>query len=387
MNKNIYSFLILLFFGYVGLFAQTKKKYQKTFSVDKNTRLNFETRNIDVTFKIWDKDEVKVDFQVNFKNYTELEEKHIANGIIVYAAMQSTMGDSNYLEIRNSSSTSIGKLSYQIRSGEIHIKDMFAEKKEANTYKTVREINSQISKSSKGFEDLNGYVVFENDSVALKDIRKSNHKGIQRIQSTYDIYIPAYMMMDLNVTSANVSFEGKFTNHIVGSFHESNLIASELNNEQNSIALMNGTAKIKKIVGGNYMFRNATEGIIGQLENVKVQTEFSKFKFGEMSKDVHIHDFKSDFLIYNIGTNFNMINMLCEYSDIKMYVNKDQKYYLEAIGNNAVLNDDNTKIIMQPNKTGEKFKMFTRGKDDEETRKNTFKLDLVHGFVTLLYKK
>ena len=60
MNKTIYNFLMLLFIGSFGLIAQTQKKYQKSFSVNEKTRLSFDTQNIDVTFKTWDKDEVKI---------------------------------------------------------------------------------------------------------------------------------------------------------------------------------------------------------------------------------------------------------------------------------------------------------------------------------------
>lgn len=387
MNKILYNLVIMLFIGSFGLMAQSQKKYQKTFTVDKHTRLNFATRNIDVTFKVWDKDEVKVDFEINFKNYTAEEEKHISNGINVSATMQSTMGDSNYLEIRNASPTSIGKLSYQIKKGEIYIANFNKEEKTPNSYKTVSALNREISENSTGFNDLEGYVVFTNDSVALKNIKNSNHKGIQSIQARYEIYVPSYLMMNLHVTNANIHFDGKFTNHIEASFEQSKLLASELNNEQNSISFMNGSVKVKKMVGGSYAFRNITEGLIGQLDNVVMQTEFSKFRFGELTENVRIKDFKSDFMIYNLGENFKTIDMMCEYSDIKLYTAIDQNYYMEAMGNNAVLNDNGVKVIMQPNRNGEKLKMFTRGINDKENNKNTFKLDIIHGFVTLLYNK
>jgi len=387
MNKIIYKLLIFFFIGSFGLMAQSQKKYQKTFSVDENTRLLFETQNIDVTFKIWNKDEVKIDFMVDFKNYSEEEIKHISNGIIVAATMQSTMGDSNYLEIRNASPTSIGKLSYQIKSGEIRIDNLFSEKEKTNQHKTVAELNKEISQNSNGFQELDGYVVFKNDSVALKNIKTSNHKEIQSIRATYEIYVPSYMMMDLRVNRANLHLDGTFINHINASFQEGNLLASELNNEKNNINFINGSFKVKKIVGGNYAFKNVTTGLIGQLENVMMHTEFSKFRIGEITKNAKFKDFKSDFLIYNVGTNFSSITMFCEYSDIKLYTVKDPNYYMEAFGNNAVMNDNGMKIIMQPNRDGEKFRMFSRGKDTEETKKNMFKLDLTHGFITLLYNK
>lgn len=387
MNKTIYSLITLFFIGSFGLMGQTRKKYQKTFTVDKNTKLRFETHNVDVTFKTWNKNQVKVDFNVNFKNYSDEEINAISNGIVIAATMQSTMGESNYLHIRNASPTSIGKLSYRILKGEIRIENMFFQKEKENRYKTVTDINKEISENNKGFYDLDGYVLFKDDSLALKNIKNTSRKEVQSIRSSYEIYVPKYMMLDLLVNNANVYFEGNITNQIKGSFEESLLEASELNNENTLISFMSGSVKVKKIVGGNYMFKNVSNGLIGQLENVVLQTEFSKFDIGEITKNVQIKDFKSDFFIYNLDDNFESIDMICEYSDIKMYIDKDQKYYIEAVGNNAVLNDNGEKIIMQPNRDGEKFKMFTRGKDDPETRKNIFKFDLIHGFVTLFYNK
>ncbi|MFK7748885.1 MAG: hypothetical protein AB8B65_10865 [Kordia sp.] len=387
MNNKIYNTLILFLIGSFGLIAQTEKKYQKTFEVDKNTKLLFETQNIDVTFKTWNKDEVKVDFIVDFKNYSEEEIKKISEGIIVSAQMETSMGDMNYLRIANSSATSIGRLSYQVSDGKISVDNIFSEKKEPNRYRTVKDINKEISKRYEGFHDLDGHVIFENDSVAFKDIDKSNHKGILRIRSKYEVYIPSYLTVDLSVAQAKVNFDGTFTNLIRGNFQESELSADELNNEGNSIQFMNGSIRVKKLAGGSYSFRNVTFGLFGEIENLLMNTEFSKISIGEIKRNVRFRDFKSDFFFYNLTENFKLITMMCEYSDIKMYIDKDQKYYMEAVGNNAVLKDGDVKIIMQPNKEGKKSKMFTRGKDNEENRKNSFKLDLVHGFVSLFYNK
>jgi len=387
MNNKIYKTFILFLIGSFGLIAQTEKKYQKTFEVDKNTKLMFQTNNIDVTFKIWNKDKVKVDFTIDFKNYSEEEIKKISNEIIVSTRMESSMGEMNYLNIKNASPTSIGKLSYVLKSGEIRVENLLSDKEEPNKYKSVADIYNEIDDSGKGLQDLEGFVVFENDKVALKDLKNSSHKEIQSIRSKYEIYIPSFMAIEMMADNANIFFEDTFTNAIRGSFKESTLKANTLHNEKNMFSFMNGSIRIKEISGGRFMFRNISKGLIGKVENAILETEFSKIDIGEITKNVQFTDFKSDFLIYNLGENFESIKMTCEYSDIKMYTIKDQKYYMEAVGNNAVLNDNGTKIIMQPNRDGKKFKMFTRGKDTPETRKNSFKLDLVHGFVSLFYNK
>ncbi|AXG71071.1 hypothetical protein KORDIASMS9_03326 [Kordia sp. SMS9] len=386
MNNKIYNTVILLFISSLGLMAQTQKKFQKTFSVDKTTQLRFETRNIDVTFKIWNKDQVKVDFTIDFKNYSEAEVKKISNEIIVSTREEASMGDMNYLLIQNSSPTTIGRRSYTIKSGEIRVENFFESNSEPNKYKSVAMINKEIEATNNGIQDLDGFVVFENEKVALKDLESSTHKDIQNIRSSYVIYVPTYMMIDMMADNANIIFDGTFTNSIRGSFKESILEAATLSNDKNMFSFMNGTIKIKKISGGQFICKNVTNSLIGELENASLETEFSKIDIGEVKKNVAFRDFKSKFFFYNLAANFETINMLCEYSDIKMYADKDQKYYMEAYGNNAVLNDGGTKIIVQPSRDGKKSKMFTRGKDDEETRKNTFKLDIVHGFVTLFYR-
>ncbi|WP_298516461.1 hypothetical protein [uncultured Kordia sp.] len=387
MSNKIYKTFILFLIGSFGLIAQTEKKYQKTFRVDKNTKLLFETQNIDVTFKTWDRDEVKVDFTVDFKNYSEEEIKKISDGIIMSAQMETSMGDMNYLQIRNASATSIGRLSYQVSGGKISIENFLTDKNEPNRYRTVQDINKEISKSYDGFNAMEGHIIFENESIALKDVDKSNHKGVLRIRSKYEIYLPSYLEIDINVSQAQVDFDGTFTNVIRGVFQESELTADELNNEGNSIQFMNGSVRVKKLIGGTYYFRNVTFGLFGEIESLLMNTEFSKISIGKAGKNLQFKDFKSDFFFYNLANDFKLITMMCEYSDIKMYIDQDQKYYMEAVGHNAILKDGKAKIIMQPNKEGRKQKMFTRGKDTEENRKNMFKLDLIHGFITLFYNK
>ena len=387
MNKKIYKTFILFLIGSFGLIAQSEKKYQKTFSVDKNTQLLFQTQNIDVTFKTWNKNEVKVDFTVDFQNYSKEEIKKISEAIIISAQMETSMGNRNTLQIRNASATSIGKLSYHLTAGEIHVENLSWIKDQLNKYKSVADIHNEIDTSIRGFHDLDGYIVFEDGKVPLKDIGKSTRKEIKSIQSKYEIFVPAYMAIELAADNANVKFDGNFYNVIRGSFQESDLSADVLNNNGNSIQFMNGNVRIKKIKGGNFSFRNVRVGLFGTIENATLQTEFSKINIGELTKNVQLKDFKSKFFFYNLHNDFESISMLCEYSDIRMYIDQDQKYYMEAVGHNAVLKDGETKIIMQPNKEGKRFKMFTRGKDNEAYRKNTFKLDLIHGFVTLFYNK
>jgi len=388
MNSKLYNTIILLLISSLGLMAQSQKKYKKTFSVDKTTKLMFETRNIDVTFKTWNRDEVKIDFVVNFKNYSEEEIKHISNGIIVSARMESSMDDMRHLQIQNLSPTSIGSLGYAIKSGEIRV-DNFLDSQGKSTpdaYKSVADIHKEIDTESKGLQDFDGYVLFENDKVALKDLETSTHKDIQSIRSAYEIYIPAYMVIDMVANNATVTLEGTVSNSIRGSFKDSFLKADTLDNDENAFNFVNGNMQIKKVSGGRFILRNVTRGLIGEIDNVKFETEFSKIDIGEIKENVAFRDFKSKFFFYNLAPNFKSIDMFCEYSDIKLYKTKEQQFYMEAYGNNAVLTDGNVKTVIQPSRDGKKSKMFSYGNDDEETRKNSFKLDIVHGFVKLLYR-
>lgn len=386
MNSKIYNIVVLLLFSSLGLMAQSQKKYQKTFPVDKTTKLMFKTQNIDVTFKTWNRDEVKVDFVVNFKNYTDEEIQKISNEIIVATRMESTMGDTNYLQIENTSPTKIGEISYTIKSGEIRVENFFDGEEKPDQYRSVANINQEIDTRGKGWDEMDGYIVFENDKVALKDLVNSTNKNIQIIRSSYEIYVPATMVIDLLADNANITIDSPITNAIRGSFKDSTLEAAELSNKENAFSFVNGNIRVKKIDGGRFLFRNVTRGLIGQIANVNLETEFSKIDIGKIEENVEIRDFKSKFFFYNLASNFKSIDMHCEYSDIKMYSDKKQKFYMKAVGNNAVLNDGGTKIIAQPSRDGTKSTIFTRGKDDEETRKNFFKLDIVHGFVTFLHK-
>lgn len=386
MNNKICNLVLICFFSTFGLFAQSKKTYQKSFKVNKDTQLNFETQNVDVVFKTWDKDEVKLDFIVEFDNYSEKEIKEISNGIVTSTQMESRLNDEQYLHIRTASITSIGRLSYQLKEDNyISITNLGDESKEKNSYRSVAEINKEIASRGVGIKEMSGYIITKKDSIPLADIDKSKHTSIQRIRSAYNVYIPNYMMLRITAANANVDLEGKFINPIKASLVESTLKADELAHEKNQISVMNGTVKIKKITGGSYAFKNVTNGLFGQLEAARIQTEFSKVTIGEIVKDVAFRDFKSNFFIHKLGENFTSITMECEYSDIKLYTNKNQKYYLKAIGHNAVLKDGDIKVIIQPNRNHEKTNMFTRGEDTTEYRKNMFKLDITHGFVTLLH--
>ncbi|KAB8152266.1 hypothetical protein EZY14_014570 [Kordia sp. TARA_039_SRF] len=386
MNSKPYKILLVLVFFTVGLTAQTQKKYQKTFSVTEKTQLRFQTNNIDVTFKTWNKDEVKVDFSIDFKNYSEKEIKNISDNIVVSARMQSSMDNVDYLQIENSSPNSVGRLSYQLKSGEIRLENLSWDSDSEKKHKSVSDIHREIDTSDAGFKDLEGYVLFENgEKVPLKDIDNSSNKQILSIRSRYVVYVPKYMTIDMMADNATITFDGTFTNAIHGSFKEGNLHAETLQNENNNMAIINGNLKVKQISGGRYMLRNISNGLIGELENAMIDTEFSKISIGEIKKNIKFRDFKSKFFFYNLGENFELIEMVCEYSDINIFNDKKLHYYLEAYGHDAILNDGGTKIVAQPSRAGEKSKMFTIGKDNSETRKNTFKLDIVHGFVTLWY--
>jgi hypothetical protein len=225
--------------------------------------------------------------------------------------------------------------------------------------------------------------VYKNDSIAVKNLETTNHKGVKRIRSTYVVYLPKYIEVNLTSYRANVVFESDFNGKITGAFQDSELKATAFTNGGNNVSFLNGDVKIGKISSGIYTFRNVTRGLIGQIENAKIATEFSKFEIGEIIQRVDFIDFKSDITIYNFQKDFDTIRMQGEYSDIKMYFDKKHKFYLEAIGHNAVIKDGDLKFGLQPNREGKKYKMFSRG--DKKDSKNTFRLDLVHGFITLDY--
>ena len=383
MNKLTYKILtIVLLIGLIAN-AQSQKNYKKTFEVSKKTILNFDTDNIDVTFKIWNKDEVKIDFSLDFINYSTKEIEEISNKVEIQAAFAGTFGNKDWLEIRSVSNKSLARLSYEIKDGSFYITNFSTNNGKEKTHKSVKELIASLQKKETGFQDFDGYVVFKNDSIPVADLEKTNHKGVKSIRSNYVIYLPAYLALNVQSNRASVTFEGELTSKIAGAFYDSTLKAESLTNPGNAIKFLNGTVKIGAISQGMYSFRNVTNGMIGKISDANITTEFSKFQIGEITKNSTFKDFKSDITIYNLNENFETIKMHGEYSDIKLFIDKNHKYYMEAIGHNAIMKDGDMKIGMQPNREGKKHKMFTRG--TKETASNTFMLDLVHGFITLNY--
>jgi hypothetical protein len=383
MNRLTYHSLLFFVCFVFTANIQAQNTYQRTFTVNQNTKLYFSTDNIDVTFKLWDKDEVKVDFSMDFKNYSKEEIRDISKKVQIEATSKESFNEGKLLQIKSYSEKSIARLSYEIKDGHFYITDFDMGSNKAQKHKTLAEVKASLQKKKRGFKDFNGYVVFKNDSIAVKNLETTNHKGIKSIRSSYVVYLPAYMELNFTSNRANVTFEGEFGGKISGAFQDSQLNAKAFTNPENNITFLNGDVRIGYISSGIYTFRNVTKGIIAQLNNAKIATEFSKFEIGEIVQKVDFIDFKSDITIYNFQKDFDTVRMQAEYSDIKVFFDKDHKFFMEAIGHNAVIKDGEMKFGLQPNREGKKYKMFSRG--DKTKASDTFRLDLVHGFITLDY--
>ncbi|MEZ4796042.1 MAG: hypothetical protein R2785_02625 [Flavobacteriaceae bacterium] len=373
MKPFKFNVAVLMLITSIASFAQTKLVYSKSFETDLNTTAIFNLENTAVAIEESEDNMMHFDYKIEFSNYTKKEIQSFLDNIKVEAVIYQ-----NHITLTANSASKVVSESFEVDSP-------FGLTLDSDFFKTD-SLNHKISKKSKDsiislINDESFKAILKSFKLLDKDKNKKplDLSKVKMYKSLFVIKLPKSLKLTISGKESQITFREDYKNELSLSLVKGFFKAKKLANAYNKIKIENANFKSEEINGGKYNFINVTNGLIGSVSQVDINSELSKIQIGEVQKNVTITDFNSEYWLYNWSVNFNRFDLFSQYSKIH-YFYPETDYGLKVIGNNTVNYFGNTKVVMQPSKKGEKFNLMER-KLKTDSPSGTINIDIVHGVI------
>ena len=380
--KTQFKALLLMLITSTMSYGQRHQILKKNIEVDKNTSVVLNFENVYVAIEESTDGKIHFDYALEFEGYTKKQIQEKLDAIKVEVS-----DSDNHVTLQARSKSQVTFHSFSLTSDHgLYIDDDFVNwKKDTIIRKSkdslLKEIknNNRTKWSKNPLEYINGKFKKVDKDGNLSSIRKGN---VDIMRSLFVIKIPPFVKLNINAKSSGVHFRNDMQNELSAIIKKGTLKTKALDNIYNVIRIDNANFEAESISGGNYDFKNVKNGKVGSIQQVKIDSEFSKMEIGELGKSLIITDFNSDYWFYNWSEFFDRFDLYSEYSKIHFWYPK-RNHSLKVIGNNTknLLGSGEFEINMQPNSKGEKYTMMTKEPHPGETLSGRIFFDIVHGII------
>lgn len=374
MRQSTFRFCMLMLITSSFTFAQKKVLYNQSFEVNKGASVIFNLDNTAVGVEESTDGKVHFNYSVEFNNYSK---KEIAK-FIEQINVEVTQFD-NHITLKASSTSKIADQAYEFDAHNGIVFDSIFLKDNKNENKAFRKSKDSViyEISNPNFNFLLSKFKMIDSDGKKKDI---NYDKIKMYKSQFVIKVPKDVKLTFNGKDSQITFRSSLTNDISMSIKHGFFKGKQLSNTRNKFKIEDATFKTESISGGSYDFINVRQGLIGSIDKVIINSEFSKIEIGEIKQDVMITDFNSEYWLYNWSKNFQQFDLYSQYSKL-YYFYPETDYSLKVVGNNTVNYVGNMKIDMQPTKKGEKYLMMERKAKNTGIYAGAINLDIIDGII------
>jgi len=379
------QFKIVAFFLIISsfVFAQKEILYSKSFETNTATTVLL-ILNSGGTIEIEESEDYKfhVEYSIEFENYSTRQKekliKEIRNRYDIAASMADnhiTTSYENKSNRRNAFSMDSYMNSRYIRHKKNDslinhkLKDAFVQ--EMVETKTPKFAFTNVISNSK-------YLSEGRKKRAVERFGKETNAKRRPVR--VKIKIPKNLNVTINSKYTKVILKGNLKNQFSIRCNGGRLFADRFENKTNVIKVKDGIIIMESMSGGELSLINSRQALLGTLDNLKLDSEFSKIEIGEIESNVEITDFTSKFIVHNFSSSFNSFKMNTEYSEVNMFLPKNMSYYVETFGNDTVHYKNGIPTEITPSGKNEPSKMMTIGK---VTNPNKIKINTTHGIIRL----
>ncbi|BAO76707.1 hypothetical protein WPG_2477 [Winogradskyella sp. PG-2] len=363
-------------------YGQRHQVLKKSVEVDKNTSVVLNFQNIYLAIEESTDGKIHFDYAMEFEGYSKKEIQKKLNELVAEVS-----SSDNHVTLKAKSINQITFSYFELKSDHgLYIEgDFFDMKKDSVIRKSKDSLLGQIKNNNRTkwsknpLEYINGRFKKMDKDGKLSNIRKGN---VDIMRSQFVIKVPPFVKLNINAQNSGVHFRIDMQNELSISIKEGTLKTKALMNTYNVIRIDNANFEAEAISGGAYNFKNVKNGKIGSVQQVKIDSEFSKLEIGEIGKNISITDFNSEYWFYNWSDFFDRFNLYSEYSKIHFWYPR-KNHSIKVIGNNTInlLGNNKFEINMQPTSKGEKYTMMTKEPNPGETLSGRVFFDIVHGII------
>ncbi|WP_299334318.1 hypothetical protein [uncultured Psychroserpens sp.] len=376
MKRLTFKLLTLMLITSVSVSAQKKTVYSQSFEVNKSTATLLNLENTTVAIEASTDGKVHFDYTIEFSQYSKKEMESFLNDIKIEAVQFE-----NTVTLNASSFQNISKVAYQLDAPfGLTLEDTDFKFGKAND--TIqRKSKDSLLQEIRGGEFKN--LPFKNLKMLSENGEKKDidFKRVKMYKSRFVIKLPAFVNVKIIGNQAQISFLDDVTNEISLNLKKGTLEGKYLSNNYNNFKVNDASFEFEGISGGNFSFDNVINGKIGSLQNVSINSEFSKIEIGEIQDKVSITDYNGEYWLYNWAKDFKRFDLFSEYTKLYFFYPETYDFSLSVIGNNTVNHFENMSITMQPTKSDEKFNMMERKAKGQGHFSGAINLDMVRGIL------
>lgn len=373
--KTQFKFLIVLIFVSTVLNAQKFDVYKNSFDATNISTLSLDVESSSVVIEASEDEQIHINYSIEFNNYSKKELQKIIDSITV-----STVLEKDVLKLICDSKNAHGGTVYTVET-------LFGITFEGDLVKFGDISNRHFRKSKQYFYGINNTSEGKVLKEYLKNIRqfdgkkkkkKVKAKNIKSFKTSFVIKMPTHLNFSAVALNSRITSTIDLKSQITVKARNTRLYFKELSNQLNSFNVVNGEFNANTLTGGNYKFNHVEKVLVAELNQLKIDGEFTDFRIGLIGQGVEIVDFNSKFWLHNFIRDFENFKMHTEYSEVNLFFPEDMEFQIETFGHNTVHYTDNLVTEIPPSSTNESSKMMVIGKD---TATNRIKINTRHGIV------
>ena len=380
--KNQFKMLLLILITSAVTYGQRHQILKESITVDKNTSIVLNFENIYVALEESTDGKIHFDYKLEFEGYSKKQIKSTLDGLKAEVT--------NANNIVNLDAKSLSQITFQsftlVSEHGLYIDDDFiGSKNDTVIRKSKDSLLQQIRKNNRSLwsknslQYINGRFKKMDKDGNLSDIRKGD---VDIMRSVFVIKVPPFVSLNINAKNSGIHVRNDLQNELSFAIKKGTLKTKALFNTYNVVRINDANFEAEGLYGGTYNLKNATNCKIGNVEMVKIDSEFSKIEIGEIGENTIITDFNSEYWFYNWSNSFDRFSFYSEYSKAHLFYPK-KNHSLKVVGHNTktFIGEDMFEINMQPQSKGEKYIMMKKEPHPGENLTGNIFFDIIHGII------
>jgi hypothetical protein len=381
--KTQFKILFVLLITMQIVLGQNVNVFSKSFKTDKNTTAYIEIPDGSVKFVASPDDSIHIEYDVNFIKLPKKEHK----GILENTRVEATK-ENNYIIIKKHPNI---KIPSDLSHITVFSLDKLIYTKKDTTENATRKLKADVLneiteiKSYKSFHEAKAKIIYANDLKRKERLLKKAAKWQENrnFERNFIIKVPKHISLKIVAKGSLLNFYDEFDNQLSIRLDYGRLYINRIKNPKNELKINNSLLVARNISGGKLETDRVFKALIAELNNVDIESEFSKIEIGEIAKDVTITDFNSKFYLYNFSNDFETLNINSEYSEINLFLPKDMSYQLTTFGNYTKHFVDNELVDFPIDKNKTNTKMLDLNQKGNDNNLNAIKINTINGIIRI----
>ena len=376
--KVLFKITALMLITSFQLQAQKETLYSKSYQTDANTSalLEFKGSNVEI-YKSQD-DKFHIEYTIEFVNYPNRKKKAAIESVKIESDLSN-----NQITVVDKSKFSMYRFyQFETISGHLYLRNKSTDT--LLSYKSEEAFRNEVIEAQKPVPFYIRYIQNSNqydENEKKKSIDRYNNRKHRKVIKTIKIKVPNNLSLTINAKASTIRIQDDLENQISLRVDGGKVYTQNLKNSNNIIKMKDAPLIANSINGGEVILDNSKRTLIGELKDVKLNSEFSRLEIGQVKNNVEITDFTSKCLIYNFSKDFEELNMNTEYSEVNLFLPKNGAYQLMTFGNYTKHFVENELVEFPSEKNNTNPQMLDFKSEGNDGKLSVIKINTVSGII------